>query len=261
MWTVDLVDLVTSTSSLPLSSVTMGNQLAGVAPSQIFPVEHYLSDLPDLAFEASLGSTRFLKVARARSDAGHVVVKVFTVQDQGISLRGHRDRLFALRRLLDGCPNCLPFQRVYLTERAGFMLRQFVRHSLYDRMSTRPFLTQVEKRWMAFQLLLAVQQAHKHGVRKMGVFGPFESFSWLHYSLQVCHGDIKIENVLVSSWNWVVLADFASFKPIFLPEDNPADFSYFFDTSRKRLVSYLLSHDNRQFSYVSFSIQDLLHRP
>jgi phosphoinositide-3-kinase regulatory subunit 4 len=34
------------------------------------------------------------------------------------------------------------------------------------------------------------------------------------------------------SWNWILLCDFASFKPTFLPEDNPADFSYFFDTSR-----------------------------
>ena len=39
---------------------------------------------------------------------------------------------------------------------------------------------------------------------------------------------------MVTSWNWLLLADFASFKPTFLPEDNPADFSYFFDTSRRR---------------------------
>ena len=55
-------------------------------------------------------------------------------------------------------------------------------------------------------------QAHKHGV---------------------CHGDIKMENVMVTSWNWVMLTDFsATFKPTALPEDNPADYSYFFDTSR-----------------------------
>lgn len=40
---------------------------------------------------------------------------------------------------------------------------------------------------------------------------------------------------MLTSWNWVLLADFASFKPTFLPEDNPADYSYFFDTSRRRL--------------------------
>ena len=44
------------------------------------------------------------------------------------------------------------------TDRAGFLVRQFMKHSLYDRISTRPFLTPTEKRWIAFQLLLALQQ-------------------------------------------------------------------------------------------------------
>ena len=104
--------------------------------------------------------------------------------------------------------------KLQVTERAGFIVRQYVKDSLYDRISTRPFLTPIEKKWIAFQILLAVQQAHKHGV---------------------CHGDIKLENVMITSWNWVVLTDFASFKPTFLPEDNPTTyFSYYFDTSRRR---------------------------
>ena len=53
---------------------------------------------------------------------------------------------------------------------------------------------------MAFQLLEAVAQAHGAGV---------------------CHGDITCENVLVTSWNWVFLSDFASYKPTTLPADNP----------------------------------------
>lgn len=36
--------------------------------------------------------------------------------------------------------------------------------------------------------------------------------------VQVCHGDIKSENVMVTSWNWLLLTDFASFKPTYLPE-------------------------------------------
>ena len=49
------------------------------------------------------------------------------------------------------------------------------------------------------------------------------------------HGDIKSENILVTSWNWLYLTDFSSsFKKTYLPEDNPADFSYFFDTSGRR---------------------------
>lgn len=88
-----------------------------------------------------------------------------------------------------------------------------MRHSLYDRVSTRPFLTTIEKKWITFQVLCALHQCHKQ---------------------KICHGDIKLENILITSWNWVLLSDFASFKPTYLPEDNPADYSYFFDTSRRR---------------------------
>lgn len=56
------------------------------------------------------------------------------------------------------------------------------------------------QRWITFQLLHALSQAHAHGV---------------------CHGDIKCENVMVTSWNWVFLTDFASYKPTYLPADNP----------------------------------------
>ncbi|XP_020111935.1 probable serine/threonine-protein kinase vps15 isoform X2 [Ananas comosus] len=63
------------------------------------------------------------------------------------------------------------------------------------------------------QLLCAVEQTHSKGV---------------------CHGDIKCENVLVTSWNWLYLADFASFKPTYIPDDDPSDFSFFFDTGGRR---------------------------
>lgn len=80
--------------------------------------------------------------------------------------------------------------------------------------STRPFLEEIEKRWIAFQLLCGLRDCHARGIH---------------------HGDIKAENVLVTSWNWIYLSDFAPFKPTYLPEDNPADFSYFFDTSGRRI--------------------------
>jgi serine/threonine protein kinase len=35
------------------------------------------------------------------------------------------------------------------------------------------------------------------------------------------HGDIKAENVLLTSWGWAFLADFAPYKPTYLPADNP----------------------------------------
>jgi phosphoinositide-3-kinase regulatory subunit 4 len=80
--------------------------------------------------------------------------------------------------------------------------------------STRPFLSTIEKKWIAFQLLTALKDVHTR---------------------KVSHGDIKSENVLVTSWNWAYLTDFSSsFKPTYIPEDDPSDFSYFFDTSGRR---------------------------
>ena len=49
------------------------------------------------------------------------------------------------------------------------------------------------------------------------------------------HGDIKTENVLGSSSNWILLTDFStSFKPTHLPLDDPSTFSFYFDTSSRR---------------------------
>lgn len=80
--------------------------------------------------------------------------------------------------------------------------------------STRPFLEDIEKKWLSFQLLCALRDCHARNVY---------------------HGDIKTENVFVTSWNWLYLTDFSSsFKKTYLPEDNPADFSYYFDTSGRR---------------------------
>jgi hypothetical protein len=56
-----------------------------------------------------------------------------------------------------------------LTEKAGFIIREYVKYSLYDRISTRPFLTDIEKRWIAFQVLYALHQCHKVGVSDMFV--------------------------------------------------------------------------------------------
>lgn len=161
----------------------------------------------------SMGSTRFFKVARAKSEEGLVVVKVFVKNDPTLPLEEHKDKVESIKKNLSNAVNCLPFQRVELTDRAAYVLRQFVKQSLYDRVSTRPFLTILEKKWITFQILCALNQCHKQ---------------------KICHGDIKLENILITSWNWILLSDFASFKPTYLPEDNPADYTYFFDTSRRR---------------------------
>lgn len=55
-------------------------------------------------------------------------------------------------------------KKFQLTEKAGILVRQYVKDNLYDRISTRPFLNSIEKRWIAFQLLQCLSHCHELGV-------------------------------------------------------------------------------------------------
>ena len=189
-------------------------------------------ELSDLVYEKSMGTARFMKSIRARHQDGVVLVKVI-VKPYAMRLEKYKKKIIrknnnpryitnlnALSKLLEerkalaDVPNALAYQRIVETETGGFLVRQYLYSSLYDRMSTRPFLEDIEKKWLAFQLLCGLRDCH---------------------SRNIFHGDIKTENTLVTSWNWLYLSDFSSsFKPTTLPEDNPADFSYFFDTAGRR---------------------------
>ncbi|KAK1750970.1 Serine/threonine-protein kinase ppk19 [Echria macrotheca] len=170
-------------------------------------------ELADLVYEKSMGTARFMKTIRARHQDGVVLVKVL-IKPYQMSLDKYKQAIIRERRALADVPNALPYQRAIETETNGYLVRQFCYNSLYDRLSTRPFLEDIEKKWLAFQLLCALRDCH---------------------SKDIYHGDIKTENTLVTSWNWLYLSDFSSsFKRVMLPEDNPADFSYYFDTSGRR---------------------------
>lgn len=172
-------------------------------------------ELSDLILETSLGAARFVKTVRARHKDGLVVAKVFTKPYPNLKLDKYSERLLAERRLLAEVPNALAYHRILETATNGFLVRQFIHSSLCDRISTNPSLEEIEKKWIAFQLLCAVRDCHDR---------------------EIYHGDIKAENMLVTSWNWLYLTDFASsFKPARLPEDNPATFSQFFDTTGRRI--------------------------
>jgi len=172
-------------------------------------------ELVDLEYERTLNGAKFLKVIRARHKDGVVIVKVFTKAYAALKLDDRVKALIEERRALADVPNALPFHRILETHSNGYLVRQFVHHSLYDRISTNPPLEDIERKWIAFQLLCAVRDCHARNVY---------------------HGDIKSENMLLTSWNWLYLADFAgSLKPHFLPEDNPVEYTIYYDTTARRV--------------------------
>ncbi|KAF8097740.1 hypothetical protein N665_0281s0005 [Sinapis alba] len=195
----------------------MGNKIART--TQVSATEYYLHDLPssyNLVLKEVLGRGRFFKSILCKHDEGLVLVKVYFKRGDSIDLREYERRLVKIKDVFLSLehPHVWPFQFWQETDKAAYLVRQYFFSNLHDRLSTRPFLSLVEKKWLAFQLLLAVKQCHEKGI---------------------CHGDIKCENVLVTSWNWLYLADFASFKPTYIPYDDPSDFSFFFDTRGQRL--------------------------
>ncbi|KAH8550281.1 hypothetical protein BGW37DRAFT_79383 [Umbelopsis sp. PMI_123] len=207
----------TTSNRTPISDLVgypMGNKISTATPSTASAgIDSYVSELGDIQYERSIGSARFMKTIRGLHKDSLVIVKIFVKPEQGLSLQRYLQRLEDEREKLSGMPNVFPWQRMLETDKAAYLVRQFFYGSLYDRISTRPFLTLIEKKWIAYQLLHGLADAH---------------------SKEIYHGDIKTENIQVTSWNWAFLVDFASFKPTYLPEDNPADFSFFFDTSSRR---------------------------
>ena len=79
-------------------------------------------------------------------------------------------------------------------------------------MHTRPFMGEVERKWIVFQLLCCIEHYQKNSVQ---------------------HGDIKIDNVMLTSWMWVYLCDHCPYKPTYLPivclHHNCSSYSVFVD--------------------------------
>ncbi|OTF79616.1 phosphoinositide 3-kinase regulatory subunit 4-like protein, partial [Euroglyphus maynei] len=191
----------------------MGNQLVSSVKTVIRPIDYYLNEVPDFKYKCSLGQTQFLKVALCAHNEGDTVVKVLSHEDPSILLEQYKKDLLNLTKLAAKNVSIAAFRIVEIRTNFAYMARQFVRYSLYDRLSTRPFMTDIEKAWIVYQIFRCMQWCHDHNIY---------------------HGDIKLENILVTSNLWVIISDFASYKPIRLPEDNPTFFNYFFDTSRRR---------------------------
>ncbi|KAK4685355.1 phosphoinositide-3-kinase, regulatory subunit 4, partial [Tremellales sp. Uapishka_1] len=162
----------------------------------------------------SLSSSRFLKTILARHAYGPLVLKIFIKPDAAMSLRVIQRRLKSERDNLQDLQSVNTYQAFVETDKAGYLIRQWIGSNLYDRVSTQPYLGNIEKKWIAFQLLTCLRDSRNR---------------------KVAHGDVKSENVLITSDLSIHLTDFSSsFKPTFLPLDDPSDFSFFFDTSSRR---------------------------
>ena len=189
----------------------MGQNLSSVNNPNI-QINQLISELNEFKYDRMLGSSPILKTILCDHPQGKQAVKV-VVKNSSQDLHKFQNLLMNEKEALKDVMNVLPYTMVLETERAGYAVRQYISNNLYDRISTRPFLTLIEMKWITFQLLTALSQIH---------------------AKSIYHGDIKTENILLTNWNLTFLADFSSFKPVYLPDDNPTNFSLFFDSSSRR---------------------------
>lgn len=100
----------------------------------------------------SIGSARFLKTVKCRHRNGYLVIKVFIKPDPGLSLRTYLRRLkselflclFCIQGLtkdfcvvdresLSDIANIYNYQAFVETDKAGYIIRQWIASNLYDR--------------------------------------------------------------------------------------------------------------------------------
>lgn len=193
----------------------MGAQLsllAQTAPS--IAISSYIDVLDEVHYQSQLNSSRFLKTCKALDPNGEIVVKIFLKPTESYELSDVYSKIQKQSVILRQLPHVLNYSKIVYTDRAGYLIRQHLKTNLYDRLSLRPFLQDIELKFLSFQLLQLLSDIHMR---------------------DVCHGDIKTENIMVTSANWLILTDFAEYlKPKYLPEDNPGEYAFYFDTSRRR---------------------------
>lgn len=195
--------------------ISMGAKLSLLAQtSPSIGIFSYIDILDEVHYISQLNSSKFLKTCKAIDPNGEIIIKVFLKPNEEFELSSVISQIEKQQLLLSQLPSVLNYSKIINSNRAIYLIRQHLKGNLYDRLSSRPYLHPIELKFITFQLLQSIQEIHNLGM---------------------AHGDLKTENILINSWNWIVLTDFASLiKPVYLPEDNPSEFSFYFDTAKRR---------------------------
>ena len=107
-----------------------------------------------------------------------------------------------------------PILDIIETSSKLFILRQYYYYNLKERMYKLPYLTYTEKLFIIFQLLFAVSELHER---------------------EIVHGDIKLENIMLTSNGSVFLVDIASYKPGYIPMDDSTAYTFYFGSAKQSL--------------------------
>jgi len=132
------------------------------------------------------------------------------------------EELERLKGILQTLPNICSYQkwllssnktldhRTNIVTQPVFLFRQHLYTTLSDRLTMRPFLTNIEKNWISYQILRALSSIHERNI---------------------FHGNLTAENVCVTSWGWVCIVDVggnAGMKPARMKDYDLSEFIYYY---------------------------------
>ena len=209
----------------------MGNQLAVSGSAAAVNLSDISDNARHLQLVAPLGGVKRGRLftslhCRQLHSSSDVVIKVFVQRPddraQAAAINTFQDALqmveAQMRRYFKESPEA-PCNLLFYTLRSrhgGYCLlqRPYIHYSVAERLQMRPFWEPQQRLFACYQLLQALVQ--------------------LHEGCKCTHGDLKPENVLLSTQDWLYIADFCPYKPPLLPTNNPANFEFFYDNSETR---------------------------
>ena len=111
--------------------------------------------------------------------------------------------------------NIVPILSIEDDFRLGMIFRQYIKYTLLERMYLLPYLTYIEKVWITFQLLVALNHINE---------------------LKLVHGNLTPENILITSNLSVFISDLATYKPAYIPMEI-TNYTYYFGSNNSADMS------------------------
>ena len=103
---------------------------------------------------------------------------------------------------------------------AAILIRQYLTYNLRERIYIEPYLTYIDKIWLTLQIMFSLHNVH---------------------SKQVYHGNLKLQNILLTSYMTVFISDIATYKPAYIPIDDNTYYTYYFGHHKESIRTCYLA--------------------
>ena len=157
------------------------------------------------------------KTLLIKKDKAPLVVKIFVKkyydENDSIIFSTEKEKLISTHNTIFSKklpPNIAPIINIEDSDLCGMIFRQYFEYSVKERMYLNPYLTDIEKIWITFQLLQNMKNLK---------------------NLSIIHGDLNPENVLLTSNLSVYFSDIATYKPAVINMDDIAGYTYYFGSN------------------------------